>query len=150
MGSVASRYVCPFSLPTGRSASENDIRRAYRKLAVRFHPDKNSDPTARDMFLKLSNAFEVLNDQDKRRKYDETGQIHTEDEERTMHTAYETFYSVVQGPDGNLYYYQQIRPVPHQRGAVVRLVVCRLNWTRSYTPSFEHCKFSLICVNVCV
>ncbi len=57
-----------------RTASPDEIKRAYRKLAVRFHPDKNpGDRAAEDAFKEASEAYGVLADQEKRARYDRFG-----------------------------------------------------------------------------
>jgi curved DNA-binding protein len=56
-----------------RDASEQDIRRAYRRLARENHPDVNRDPGAEDRFKRVSEAYEVLRDPDKRARYDRLG-----------------------------------------------------------------------------
>src|SRR3989440_9897448 len=57
-----------------RSAPEEEIKRAYRKLAVKFHPDKNpDDPHAEEKFKELGEAYDVLMDADKRAAYDPFG-----------------------------------------------------------------------------
>jgi molecular chaperone DnaJ len=61
-------------LGAGRNASEEEIKRAYRKLAVKFHPDKNpDDPHAEEKFKELGEAYDVLMDPDKRSAYDRFG-----------------------------------------------------------------------------
>ena len=61
-------------LGVDRNASEDEIKKADRKLAVKFHPDKNpGDKNAEEKFKEISAAFEVLKDPDKRRKYDQFG-----------------------------------------------------------------------------
>jgi molecular chaperone DnaJ len=61
-------------LGVGRSASEEEIKRAYRKLAVKFHPDKNpDDPHGEEKFKELGEAYDVLMDADKRAAYDRFG-----------------------------------------------------------------------------
>jgi curved DNA-binding protein len=56
-----------------RDASEEDIRRAYRKLARQYHPDVSKEPDAEDRFKEISEAYEVLRDQEKRARYDQLG-----------------------------------------------------------------------------
>lgn len=63
------------TLGVGRSASADEIKRAYRKLANKHHPDKNKDdPKAAERFARVTEAYEVLSDKDKRSKYDRLGE----------------------------------------------------------------------------
>jgi curved DNA-binding protein len=55
------------------TASAAEIQRAYRELARQYHPDVNSDPSAEDRFKEIGEAYEVLSDPDKRRRYDSYG-----------------------------------------------------------------------------
>jgi curved DNA-binding protein len=61
------------ALGVPRDATEEDIRRAYRKLARENHPDVNKDPGAEDRFKEVSEAYEVLRDSEKRERYDRLG-----------------------------------------------------------------------------
>jgi hypothetical protein len=56
--SQKSKYYELFGLKN--NASKSDIKRAYRKLAMQFHPDKNPDPKANELFIKLTEAYEYL------------------------------------------------------------------------------------------
>ncbi|HPI38100.1 MAG TPA: molecular chaperone DnaJ [Ignavibacteriaceae bacterium] len=61
-------------LGVSKNASEEDIRKAYRKVAMQYHPDKNPDnKEAEEKFKEASEAYEVLRDTDKRAKYDRYG-----------------------------------------------------------------------------
>ncbi|KAK7130954.1 hypothetical protein R3I94_016180 [Phoxinus phoxinus] len=56
-----------------KDASDEDLKKAYRKLALRFHPDKNCAPGATDAFKAIGNAYAVLSNPEKRQQYDECG-----------------------------------------------------------------------------
>ncbi len=61
-------------LGVGRDASSDEIKKAYRKLAVRYHPDRNpGDKSAEDQFKEASEAYGVLGDAEKRSRYDRFG-----------------------------------------------------------------------------
>ena len=51
-------------------ASEDDIKRAYKKLAMQYHPDKNKDEGAEEQFKKIAEAYQILSNSDTRRRYD--------------------------------------------------------------------------------
>jgi DnaJ-class molecular chaperone len=61
------------TLGVSRTASEKEIKSAYRRLAREFHPDVNKDPRATDRFKQINEAYEVLSDSKKRSKYDQLG-----------------------------------------------------------------------------
>jgi len=60
-------------LGVGREATADDIKKAYRKLAREYHPDRNKNKGAEDKFKEINEAHEVLSDADKRRSYDNLG-----------------------------------------------------------------------------
>ncbi len=60
-------------LGISRDANESDIKKAYRKLAMKYHPDVNKEAGAEDKFKEINEANEVLSDPDKRARYDRFG-----------------------------------------------------------------------------
>lgn len=62
-------------LGVGKTASAEEIKKAFRKLAVKYHPDRNpNNKSAEERFKEISEAYEVLSDSEKRQKYDQFGQ----------------------------------------------------------------------------
>ena len=68
----------PYSvLGVDRTADADTIRKAYRKLARKYHPDVNKDPAAAERFKEVNAANEILSDAEKRKLYDEFGEAST-------------------------------------------------------------------------
>ncbi len=60
-----------------KDAAKDDIKRAYRKLAIQYHPDKNpGDKNAEEKFKEATEAYEVLGDDQKRQAYDQFGLLY--------------------------------------------------------------------------
>uniref|UniRef100_A0A665WXN7 DnaJ homolog subfamily C member 16 n=1 Tax=Echeneis naucrates TaxID=173247 RepID=A0A665WXN7_ECHNA len=72
---TASDYDPYKILGVSRSASQAEIKRAYKSLAREWHPDKNKDPKAEDMFIKISKSYEILSNEERRSNFDRYGQM---------------------------------------------------------------------------
>lgn len=61
-------------LGISRTATDDEVKKAYRKLALKYHPDKNKAPGAEDRFKEVAEAYEVLSDKKKRDIFDQFGE----------------------------------------------------------------------------
>jgi len=81
------------TLEVSKSASEAEIKKAYRKLARQYHPDVNKDPKAEEKFKEVNAAYEVLSDKEKRAQYDQYGD---------QMFGGQNFHDFAQGQGGNV------------------------------------------------
>ncbi|XP_077168169.1 dnaJ homolog subfamily C member 16 isoform X2 [Paroedura picta] len=87
-------------LGVSRTASQADIKKAYKKLAREWHPDKNKDPGAEDKFIQISKAYEILSNEEKRLSFDRYGDVgenqgypqQQQHQQRQFHHFHESFY----------------------------------------------------------
>src|SRR6266513_5054805 len=90
-------------LGVGRTATDEEIKRSYRKLAVKFHPDKNPEhPHAEEKFKELGEAYDVLMDEQKRAAYDRSGHAAFAQGGRAggFHDPFDIFREVFSGAGG--------------------------------------------------
>jgi DnaJ-related protein SCJ1 len=73
-------------LGVARDASTKQIKKAYRELSLKYHPDKNPDGASKEKFVEIGNAYEVLTDDEKRRIYDQYGEEGLKDGGRNKFT----------------------------------------------------------------
>jgi curved DNA-binding protein CbpA len=77
-----------------KGASAADIKKAYRKLALRWHPDKNrGNPDAEDIFKAISAAYAVLGDEEKRRRYDTLGKVDANADTSDPYAVFEDIFA---------------------------------------------------------
>ncbi len=81
-------------LGVSREATKDEIKKAYRKLALKYHPDRNPSPEAEEKFKEISEAYAVLSDAEKRRQYDMFGHAGIEG-----HYTYEDLFKGVDFSD---------------------------------------------------
>src|ERR687886_1329397 len=62
-----------------KNASKEEVKNAYRKLALQYHPDRNKAAGAEERFKEISEAYAVLSDDEKRRRYDTYGHVGSEE-----------------------------------------------------------------------
>ena len=92
-----------------RNATDDEIKKAYRKLAVKYHPDKNAgDKAAEEKFKELGEAYEVLNDSQQRAAYDRYGHGAFDSRKRAQgfggfHDPADVFRSVFGGSAGSIF-----------------------------------------------
>jgi len=67
------------TLGVQKNASKEDIKNAYRKLALQYHPDRNKTPGAEEKFKEISEAYAVLSDEEKRKRFDTYGHVGAEE-----------------------------------------------------------------------
>ncbi len=118
-------------LGLGRDATAEEVKKAYRQLAVKYHPDKNpGDKSAEEKFKELGEAYEVLNDPQKRAAYDQYGHAAFDPRMRAggrgggFHDPFEIFREVFGGGTGSifdeLFGGGQREPTGPQRGSDLR------------------------------
>ncbi|HEX4350566.1 MAG TPA: molecular chaperone DnaJ [Verrucomicrobiae bacterium] len=118
-------------LGVGKGASDEEIKKAYRKLAVKFHPDKNpGDKAAEENFKELSEAYEALSDGQKRAAYDQYGHAAFDARQRAargggggFHDPFDIFREVFGGGGGGSIFdniFGQQDPSGPQRGDDLR------------------------------
>jgi curved DNA-binding protein len=74
-----------------RGASEDEIKKAYRRLARKYHPDVSKEPDAKERFQEVSEAYETLRDKDKRAAYDNLGRFDPGEEFRPSQDWFRSF-----------------------------------------------------------
>jgi curved DNA-binding protein len=88
-----------------RSASQDDIKRAYRKLARKYHPDVSKEPDAEAKFKEVAEAYEALKDPERRAAYDNVGSQHADKQDFTPPPGWNSgfeFSGADTGAEGNL------------------------------------------------
>lgn len=107
-----------------KTATADEIKKAYRNLAFKYHPDRNpGDAVAEEKFKKISAAYDVLGDEQKRRNYDLTGstseQTYSRSSQSYSQNDYEDFYSAFygnyQGGQRRQYRYTYTNPFEGER-----------------------------------
>ncbi len=108
-------------LGINRSATQDDIKKAFRQLAKKYHPDRNPDnPNAEDMFKKITEAYDVLSDPEKRSNYDRYG---TADSQGVDMGGFEDLISQVFGGFGGFGGMGRRGPTGPPKGQTLRMKI---------------------------
>jgi len=109
-------------LDVSKSASADEIKRAYRKVALKYHPDRNPSEEAKERFKMAAEAYEVLRNPDKRRTYDTYGRAGLEREGFSGFDDMGDIFSNLGSIFGDIFGYNRRRgPTKAPRGANVRV-----------------------------
>jgi DnaJ-related protein SCJ1 len=99
-------------LDLDKSASEHDIKKAYKRLSRRYHPDKNHEPDAESKFVEVAHAYEVLSDSTKKQIYDRHGEEGLKAHEGGQHQYANPFDMFSQFFGGGFHAQQEVRRGP--------------------------------------
>ncbi|KAM9753021.1 dnaJ homolog subfamily B member 9a [Menidia menidia] len=101
-----------------KGATERQIKKAFHKLAMKFHPDKNKSPDAEARFREIAEAYEVLSDETRRREYDQFGgttHFTGETQDRHKSGSHQTFSFNFDDMFKDFNIYSQNRHARHRR-----------------------------------
>eukprot|EP00835_Amoeboradix_gromovi_P007027 NODE_1004_length_2328_cov_0.331090.p1 type:complete len:301 gc:universal NODE_1004_length_2328_cov_0.331090:1100-198(-) len=124
-----------------RSATDKDIKRAYRKLAAEYHPDRNKDEDASELFSNIGEAYEVLKNEEKRNKYIKYGKegLNMHDMGHDPFEAFRHFFhgnmqqQEVTGPDVTMDLWVSLKHV--LKGKRIRIAVASATFK---SPTLQH------------
>jgi len=127
-----------------KGASANDIRLAYKKLAIQYHPDRNKDAEATEKFQQISRAYAILSDEKKRKQYDQYGTVEDEitlfadkDPSQSWEEYWRRFYKKVTADDVERVM-QEYRFSEEEKGDVLK-----------YYKQFKGDMYKLLCEVMC-
>ncbi|XP_022090264.1 dnaJ homolog subfamily C member 16-like [Acanthaster planci] len=98
---VSSDFTDPYSvIGVSRTASQREIKKAYKNLARQWHPDKNREEGAEERFIQIQQAYEILSNEEKRAEYDLYGHVDTGNRPHRHHHRHDPFAGFHFGQDG--------------------------------------------------
>ena len=105
-------------LGVSRDATQKEIKKAFRKLAIKYHPDKNKEKDAEEKFRDIAKAYDTLSNAEKRKKYDQFGEEDGEEQQKwshgDFHDIFGTFEQMFQHFQHPPQYHHQQQQKHHQ------------------------------------
>lgn len=109
---------CYEVLGVSRNASEKEIKKAYKKLAMKYHPDRNPDnPIAEDKFREVKSSYEILSDSETRQEYDDFGHQAFDENRRSAHSGSHQSGGNFNDVFGDMFGHQQTRQARPEKGS---------------------------------
>lgn len=109
---------CYEVLGVNKSASEKEIKKAYKKLAMKYHPDRNPDnPVAEEKFKEVKSSYEILSDPETRQEYDDFGHQAFAENRRSAHSGFHHAGGNFNDIFGDMFGHQQTRQARPEKGS---------------------------------
>lgn len=125
------------TLCIGQDAGADEIKKAYRKLAIKYHPDKNPDADAGDEFKKVTEAYTILSDPEKKKQYDLTGNVDD------MMSGMPDMNDIFSNMFGNMFS-QQNRGHQNSQTNQVDDILCELNLSEVYNGLEKRIQYEIV------
>jgi len=105
-----------------KSASNDEIKKAYKSLAMKFHPDKNKEPDAINKFKDISEAYQILSDPNKRQEYDYMGKKNSHMRWRDPFEVFNEMFAIINHLHNTFNVFDMLGPMMHNSVVTVHVI----------------------------